>query len=611
MKGQCDAIEIGTSMKQIENLDLSDYSRPYVTNCDGIARQYFDQGLRLLLSYQHEWAAKCFLECIHLSPDCALASALLAFSHGPNYNFRGAAYYELSSPVEEIINEDDYLSHPFPSQIVADKYSQNAIEKVQELRQTNPERSKTFTEVEKALIYAFRILGSNPGMSFLEAEEKKDKAFAYFMRKLYHKHVEDPEVAYFYISSMMTIHAWNLFEYPIGKPLSSDVPEILEALENSLRIFPNHVGLCHMYVHICEMSSFPQRALGACQVLRSTFRDAGHLVHMPSHIDVLIGDYEACVKVNIAAIYADKKAMIFSPDTAGITSFYFGYMVHNYHMLVYGSILGGFEKIAMDYSMELNNYVNERLFTERPDLAVYLESYGAMDVHMLVRFGRWKEILKLKFPRNKELMLYRSASLYFARALAYANLNNTQAAREEAKYYEILRAHPEAKNRVLHNNTIYDLLEVDSPMIKGEIAYFERDFETAFESLRQAVCLQDALNYDEPWGKMQPIRHALGGLLFEQCHVEEAEKVFREDLKRHPKNPWALNGLIRCLESYSHQDNANCCFSLSMERRKLVKRVALSRKKTEIESLQEELSKQRKCQMADFKIGRPCACCKE
>lgn len=587
-----------------------------MTNCEDIARQYFDQGLRLLLSYQHEWAANCFLKCIDLSPNCALASALLAFSHGPNYNFKGAAYYELSYPVAVQADKDEYLSHPFPSQIVADKYSRNAVEKVQQLKQLNAReglmhgRPQAVTEVEESLIHAFRILASNPGMDAAEAEEKKDKPFASFMRNVYHKYREDPEVAYVYISAMMTIHAWNLFEYPTGKPQSSDIPEILEALENSLRIFPNHVGLCHMYVHICEMSSFPERSLRACEVLRSTFKEAGHLVHMPSHIDVLIGDYESCVKVNILGIFADKKAMKLSPETAGTTSFYFGYMVHNYHMLVYGSILGGFEKIAMEYSMELNSYVNEKLLTDRPDLAVYLESYGAMDVHVLVRFGRWKEILKLKFPKNKELMLYRSASLYFARALAYANLNNIQAAKQEAKYYEILRAHPDAKNRVLHNNTVYDLLEVDSAMINGEIAYFERKYEKAFGLLRQAVDLQDALNYDEPWGKMQPIRHALGGLLFDQGHLEEAEKVFREDLKRHPRNPWALNGLISCLESVRHHDSSKCCFSLSKERSKLMKNVLLTRKKSEIDSLREQLSVQRKCQWADYVIGRPCACCK-
>jgi tetratricopeptide (TPR) repeat protein len=605
------------SITNIEKLDLSNYSRPYVTNCDDIARQYFDQGLRLLLSYQHEWAAKCFLKCIHLSPDCALASALLAFSHGPNYNFRGAAYYELSYPVEVQADKDDYLSHPFPSQLVADKYSRNAIEKVQQLKRLSAReglmygRPQAVTEVEESLIHAFRILASNPGMDAAEAEEKKDKPFASFMRQIYHKHREDPEVAYVYISAMMTIHAWNLFEYPTGKPQSSDIPEILQALENSLKIFPNHVGLCHMYVHICEMSSFPERSLRACEVLRSTFKEAGHLVHMPSHIDVLIGDYESCVKVNILGIFADKKAIKLSPETAGTTSFYFGYMVHNYHMLVYGSILGGFEKIAMEYSMELNSYVNEKLLTDRPDLAVYLESYGAMDVHVLVRFGRWKEILQLKFPKNKELMLYRSSSLYFARALAYANLNNIQAAKQEAKYYEILRAHPDAKNRVLHNNTVYDLLEVDSAMINGEIAYFERKYESAFGYLRDAVDLQDALNYDEPWGKMQPIRHALGGLLFEQGHLEEAEKVFREDLKRHPRNPWALNGLISCLESDRHHDSANCCFSLSKERSKLMKNVVvLTRKKSENDSLRKQLSEQRKCQWADYTIARPCACCK-
>lgn len=598
--------------KTVGWLDLSDYARPFVSNCNQSARKYFDQGLRLLLSYQHELAAKYFLDCLYRSPDCAFASSLLAFSHGPNYNFRGVAYYESSYSSEGDIDEEHYV---FPSQVVADKYSQMAVLKVEELKRNksiNVEfqmESQTVSDVEESLIHAFRTLTCKPGMDPASAEEFKDKPFAAALKQSYDKFGDDPEVAYFYVSSLMTLHAWNLFEYPTGKPLSSDVPEILQILEKSLCLFPSHVGLCHMYVHVCEMSSFPERALHACQVLRTAFQDAGHLVHMPSHIDVLIGDYESCVQSNIAAIAADKKAMEFFEETAGCKSFYFGYIAHNYHMLVYGSTLGGFEKLATEYSIELNLLLNEALFTSRPDMAVYLESYSAMDVHVMVRFGRWHDILKLKFPKRKELMLFRSASLYFARSIAYANLYDIQAAKEEAKHYEALRIHPDTKYRVLHNNMVYDILEVDSAMIKGEIAYFEKKYDLAFFHLRQAVSAQDKLNYDEPWGKMQPIRHALGGLLVEQSHYEEAEEVFREDLKRHPKNPWSLQGLISILESDSVQPNATCCSSISRGLEKRIKRMTQRQKKIELDHLKYLLDEQRKCKWADFKIRSSCACC--
>ena len=110
--------------------------------------------------------------------------------------------------------------------------------------------------------------------------------------------------------------------------------------------------------------------------------------------------------------------------------------------------------------------------------------------------------------------------------------------------------------RLLHNVRGVDLLEVAQAMLEGELAYRKADYDTAFAALRRAVALDDALPYDEPWGWMQPTRHALGALLFEQGHFEEAEHAFRQDLGLapglpracvHPDNVWALRGLYDCL----------------------------------------------------------------
>ncbi len=347
--------------------------------------------------------------------------------------------------------------------------------------------------------------------------------------------------------------------------------------------------------------------------------DAGHLLHMPTHIDVLIGDYESCVRWNIAAIEADKKAMVSYPKFNHQASFYFGYIVHDYHMLVYGAILGAMEGVAMDIAKELNAYVHEDLFREQPHIAEYLESYSAMDIHIMFRFGRWSEILRLKFPKDANLMLYRSASLYYARAVAYANLGDIAAAKEEAKCFEKLRVnHPAISKNILHNNTVSDLLEVDSTMMKGEIAYFEGKYELAFETLRHAVDLQDKLNYDEPWGKMQPIRHALGGLLLQQRFFEEAEKVFRSDLIQHPKNPWALVGLIDCLhlqidesgDDRTPRCSGHQCGNEDGSKEELDQKTK-PKKITEIKELQCLLDEQRKCQWADFNVMHSCACVRD
>lgn len=309
---------------------------------------------------------------------------------------------------------------------------------------------------------------------------------------------------------------------------------------------------------------------------------------MPTHIDVLVGDYESCVVYNCKAIKADERSMETSPGTAGRESFYFGYIVHNYHMAVYGAILGGFESVAMDLARKLNSILSEEGFEEFPDLTAYLESYSALDIHVLIRFGRWNDILELEPPKNKRLMLFRAATTKFAKALAHAALGNIPEAKREANNFDSLRGDPDASHRILHNNSVENLLAVDAVMVRGEIAYREGKFEEAFDLLRKAVDMQDSLLYDEPWGKMQPIRHALAGLLLEQNHLDEAEAVFRKDLRFHPRNPWALVGLISTLK----KKEGSCCSTSK-----------------EVEDLQEQLQTQRQSTMADFNVNVACACC--
>jgi tetratricopeptide (TPR) repeat protein len=185
-------------------------------------------------------------------------------------------------------------------------------------------------------------------------------------------------------------------------------------------------------------------------------------------------------------------------------------------------------------------------------------------------------------------MLFRGASIKFAQALAQASLGNVDEAKREANILDSLRGDPDAEHRILHNNSVQNLLAVDGVMVRGEIAYREGKYDEAFNLLRKAVEMQDNLKYDEPWGKMQPIRHALGGLLLEQEHLEEAEEVFRKDLISHPRNPWALVGLINVLK----KKLGACCNGSN-----------------ELVELQEQLQKQRQLELADHDVRVACACC--
>jgi len=628
------------------DMKLGNYICKFVTNIPLTSnnndasnpRTYFDLGLRHFFAYHHEEAYKCFLACLTLSPDCAFAHGMVALCHCPNYNFKGDAYYESTDHPEEertVLAEAgvngggdiSIMRRLYPSQQVAAKHALLAIEKIEELkrRHKGPPRkrkgshvkavteqnSQMISDIETQILSAIRILTCHPGINPKLAEHTVGRPYADALRKVHKRFPGDAEVASFFAESLMVLNAWNLYEYPTGRPLSQDVEEIQSVLEEALVLNPTHAGICHMYVHLCEMSNHPEKALPACEALRGDFADAGHLIHMPTHIDVLVGDYESCVEYNYSAILADEKIMRTSPDTAGTESFYFGYIVHNFHMLVYGAILGGMESIAREKAQELNFYLHEDLFVENPDLTAYLESYAALDIHTMVRFGRWKEILSVPFPRYPLLMLFRSASLHYARGLALANTGEIEMAITEANLLDDLRLNPSAEMRILHNNSVSDLLAVDAPMLRGEIAYFSGKYDIAFDLLRQAVALQDNLNYDEPWGKMIPNRHPLGGLLWEQGHYEEGEQVFREDLTFHPKNPWGLVGLIGCLNGRLDARQGGCC---SKKKDYSPSEVIISGQQREdilleVQKLSHLLAEQRKSKWADYDISAPCVCC--
>ena len=305
------------------DLNLGSYARKQVTNLDASekGREYFDMGLRLMMSYQHELAAKCFLACLQYSPDAALAHGLVALCHSPNYNFKGEAYYESACHFEDVHQHD--LLCVFPSQQVAERHSAAAVAKMEELKRlrrkqqqqtksgrkgknnkgrgTNKAKAPSTTndnngnnklpdiisEPEALLLSAVRTLTGTPGVDPGLSELAVGRPFADAMRKAYQKYPHDPEIAYWFAESLMVLNAWNLFEYPSGRPLSPDVVEVRAVLEEALREHdhdPNHhhPGLCHLYVHLSEMSAHPELALPACRPLRTEYPHAGHLIHMPT-----------------------------------------------------------------------------------------------------------------------------------------------------------------------------------------------------------------------------------------------------------------------------------------------------------------------------------------
>jgi tetratricopeptide (TPR) repeat protein len=301
------------------------------------------------------------------------------------------------------------------------------------------------------------------------------------------------------------------------------------------------------------MSAHPEVALPAADLLRDLVPDAGHLQHMPTHIDVLCGDYHSSVASNQAAVRADRKFV----DNEGPLNFYSLYRAHDLHFVVYSAMFSGQFAVALAAADELANQLTPELLSiASPPMADWLEAFVPLRTHVLIRFGRWDDLLAEPLPEDTALYCTTAATIHYGRGVAYAATGRTAEARAEREAFESVYATiPES--RYLFNNTSRDILGVARAMLDGEIAYREGDFETAFHNLRTAIELDDSLPYDEPWGWMQPTRHAYGALLLEQGHVAEAAAVYEADLGldptlarscQHPNNVWSLHGYHECLQ---------------------------------------------------------------
>ena len=408
--------------------------------------------------------------------------------------------------------------------------------------------------VEQAMIRA--LPARYPQREAIEDMAPWDKAYTKEMRKVFEAHPDDLEVRAVFAESIMNETPWQMWDLPSGKPAAeAGTEECRRVLEHAFNNVPaawDHPGLLHLYVHLMEMSPFPQLALRAGDRLREIAPDSGHLIHMPTHIDVLCGHYHDVLVHNHKALVADRKFLAYSDDP-GV---YLIYVIHNFHFAIYGAMFLGQYTHAIAAAEELIATVPEAVLRiESPPMADFLEGYLTMKQHVLIRFGKWREIIEQKLPEDQELYCSNVAMMHYARAVAHSALGNVAEAESEKALFIAAKARVRESRRV-HNNTVVDLLGVAEEMLNGELEYRKGNFDAAFAHLRRSVALDDALPYDEPWGWMQPTRHALGALLLEQGRIEEAEDAYRSDLGldgklsracQHPDNLWSLHGLHECL----------------------------------------------------------------
>ncbi len=506
--------------------DLGTYSRR-VTTTSSEAQKWFDRGLAWCYGYNHDEAVRCFEKAASADPQCAMAWWGIAYAAGPNYNKQWKAF--------DTVDLERSLA-------TAHRATAEALK-----------RASKASAVERALIEPLRL--RYPSGEPSQVTPVWNDEYAAAMRKVYQAHLQDLDVAALFAEAILNRTPWQLWNIETGKPAEgADTLEAIEVLEKAMQLTGGgrHPGLLHMYIHLMEMSPFPERALKAGDRLRRAVPDAGHLLHMPTHIDVLCGDYLNVVDWNERAIRVDQKFLA----KEGALNFYSLYRCHNYHFKLYGAMFLGQFAPALAAATEMAANLTEDLLTiEVPPMADWLESFVPMKMHVLIRFGKWREIIAERLPANQALYCVTTAMIHYAKAVALAASGEVTGAEAEAKCFEaaVARVPP---TRYLFNNTCLDILAIASEMMKGEIAYRKGRHTQAFAHLRRSVELDDNLPYDEPWGWMQPTRHALGALLLEQGQIEEAEQVYRADLGLdgtipraclHPENLWSLHGLHECL----------------------------------------------------------------
>ncbi|KAI1763106.1 TPR domain protein [Hypoxylon sp. FL1150] len=512
--------------------NLGTYRRAVTTSSDD-TREWANRGLIWSYGFNHEESAKCFERAIASDSECVFAYWGLAYVLGPNYN-----------------KPWDFFDEAELDAVM--KRTHGVVEQARA-------RLGNASPVEKALVEALKYRYPQGHADAASASDRIwsiwNQRYAHAMGDVYLEFPDDLDIAALYVDALMNLTPWQLWDINTGKP--ADGARTLEAKEILERAMAQdggsrHPGLLHLYIHLMEMSTTPEAALDAANTLRNLVPDAGHLNHMPTHIDVLVGDYQSAIESNQEAILADD--IFFAREDP--LKFYTLYRMHDIHFRIYAAMFAGQSKITLETVARLEEALPEELLrVESPPMADWLEGFLGMRVHALIRFGRWQEIIDLPLRSDGTLYCTTNALDHYAKGVAFAALGRVEeAAKQRALFGEAAKAVP--ASRMVFNNKCVDILGVAEAMLDGELEYRRGNHDPAFGHLREAVARSYALPYDEPWGWMQPPSHAYGALLVEQGRFEQAVGVYAEDLGvagklpralQHPNNVWALHGYHECL----------------------------------------------------------------
>ena len=495
---------------------LGEYHRP-VTTTSRLAQSYFDQGLRLIYGYYFTEAVASFREAVRLDPNFAMAYWGMALAIGPNPNSR-------------------YFQKPDDPRGEGDK----AIEKAVSLNGGASEKERAFID---ALVKRYE----------LSDREQRDRAYMVAMRQLFQRYPDDPDAGTFYADSLMTMSPWTYWGAD-GEPYFRGTVEAAAALERVVEMFPRHPGANHLYIHLMENSQTPERALPHADRLAQLMPGLGHVVHMPGHIYLRVGQYEKAILTNRGSLAADQEMVDiwgdheYPADVPSGGASHVGHPSHARAFIHLAATMQGRFALAMDMARESASGMSvEQLAGDGGAQKTYVSPWLT-----LRRFGKWQEILDHTAPSGAPPYVQGIWHFVHGNALAATGrLGDAQQALDEVR----ANASVALGLRVVVN-TDRDLLTLASEMLAGQIAFYQGQTEEAVRHLETAARMEDGFNYMEPPDWSSPVRHWLGAVLLEAGRPEQAEVVYWEDLRRNPENGWSLFGLLQSLRAQGKTQTA-------------------------------------------------------
>jgi tetratricopeptide (TPR) repeat protein len=488
---------------------LSDHHHP-ISSPNPQTQKFFDQGVDLMFGFNHAEAIRSFREAARLDPTCAICWWGISVALGPNIN--------MNMP-------EDAVAPAWQSLKMAQSLEGHASPEERDWIEALTSRYSDDPKADRGIL---------------------DEAYAQAMGKLWRDHPDDLDAGVFYAEAMMDTQPWDYWEAD-GKTPKGHGGEIVAVLESIIARAPNHPGALHLYIHAVEASTTPERAEAAADRLEPLMPDAGHIVHMPSHIYYRVGRYADAARVNELAAQSDER---YIANCKAQGYYPIGYYGHNIHFLWTSSEMMGRYAASIDAARRLVKAVG-------PDIAkinnIGAQTFYPVPIVTLLRFGKWNAVLAEPPPRESLKLVV--AISHYARAFAFANKGEFKQARAERAQLAAMKGDADLL-KLDRAMPATQMTELALDLVDGEIARKSGHLGEAVDDFTKARAIEIALPYNEPPSWHEPVSHILGAALLQAHRPAEAEAVYRDSLMRYRLDGWALFGLAQALDAQGKKQEA-------------------------------------------------------